>query len=347
MASTLTEAIARSLGDAQAGVLLTKPRFLCVSAFGKEAPHLIEAQNLRPLCPPITWQGTPVRITHEATFIDASDNLHWLIPALAHERKTNPFDGWIIAISAAQLARLGTAKIGETAASIRTAIIGAQDRLSLQLPVYVVVTEMERLWGFGEAFTWSAERQKEPLWGEVLPPLLPREATQQTLSLTLGALVSRANSHVMARLLGEVPPGFPPRAFSHLAEWDNLKTRAEHFFSRFCEPNSFEGIPWVRMLAVGATQPGFGGQPLDWVDVFDARGLHVGSPSPVSRTPGGIPLFDVMAAAVLPERPLVPERLRWLDDPWTMWPLALGTAMTLASTLGWLFLLLRQFASAP
>ncbi len=92
--------------------------------------------------------------------------------------------------------------------------------------------------------------------------------------------------------------------------------------------NAFERAPWLRALAIGSGVPSTG-QRLR----HDAqRMINMGFQPPAQSgtpTPGGMPLHGIVDAVLMPERDIVPTRMRWRDDKFLILMFMLGGVMWL------------------
>ena len=77
--------------------------------------------------------------------------------------------------------------------------------------------------------------------------------------------------------------------------------------------NAYERAPWMRAIAIGSAVPGIGDRQRAGVAQFQNMGLYP-SAMPQGMRPGGLPIHALMKTVVLPEKDLVPLRIRWRDD---------------------------------
>ncbi|MCC6528220.1 MAG: hypothetical protein IT373_36575 [Polyangiaceae bacterium] len=241
------------------------------------------------------------------------ENLRDLCHELRSKRPREAVDGVVVVLSAAMLADSDESTIEATGKAYRTYLSEIMGYLDADVPVYVLVSAYDTLWGFGDAFQWRPERRKEDPWGISLPPGPPSPEVGKQISAAVEGLISRIEAMCFHKLLGEDPPDVRSRALQHLYEARHLVARVQTFLKVFTLATTFERVPWMRALAIGAAVPGTGQRLRYGMENFARLGLGPphGSGTP---TPGGLPIHPLMEDVMLPERDLVPLRTRWRDD---------------------------------
>jgi len=239
--------------------------------------------------------------------------LQELCNELKDKRPREPIDGMVLVVSAQQLADSTDENIEELAKELRRYLIEVAQALAADVPVYVVVTAYDSLWGFGDAFKWTPERRDEEPWGfalrpDVAPAEIPDHVKQQ-----LEGLGARIESMCFAKLSGEEPADVRSRAFQHLLEARDLLRKLGDFMHIIAMANSFERAPWVRALVLGSGTPGTGNRLRYHMAELTSLGLQTPAESGTQQ-PGGMPMHALIDAVLLPERDLVPTRVRWRDD---------------------------------
>jgi len=236
-----------------------------------------------------------------------------LCEELLVKRSREPIDGIILVASAQLLADATEDGVDDFAKALRRELIEVAQALAADVPVYVVVTAVDSLWGFGDVFRWTAERRDEGDWGFSLPPAVMSAESPERVQQELEGLLARLESMCFDKLSSEDPPEERMRAFQHLSEVRHMMERLRQFMHIVTMDNAFERSPWIRALAVGSGVPGTG-QHLRY---SAQRFAHVGFQMPQqsgTATPGGMPLHALLESVLLPERDLVPTRVRWRDD---------------------------------
>jgi type VI protein secretion system component VasK len=239
--------------------------------------------------------------------------LYELCEELQTKRPREPIDGMLLVVSAQFLADSTEEGVEEYANAVRREIVEVVQGLAADVPVYVVLTAYDVLWGFGDAFRWAAHRRDEEPWGFSLPPgTAQNEATKQ-IAAEMDGLGARIESMCFSKLSSEDDPAERVRAFQHLSEARDLLMKMNVFMKVVAMGNSFERAPWVRALAIGSGIPGTGDRLRHGVQKFSQMGMTAPAQSGTPN-PGGMPLHAYIDAVLLPEKDLVPTTTRWRDD---------------------------------
>ena len=239
--------------------------------------------------------------------------LQELCDELKVKRPREPIDGMVLVVSAQILIDSTEEGVDSYAKEQRRLLIEVSQALGADVPVYVVVTAYDTLWGFGDVFRWTAQRRDEEPWGFSLKPGLPIAETPQAVDAELEGLSARIESMCFAKLSTEDPNDERVRAFQHLNEARDLLTKLKSFLHVITMANAFERAPWTRALAIGSGIPGTGNRLRHNIAQLMSMGLHPPRESGTS-TPGGMPLHALLTNVLLPEKDLVPTRIRWRDD---------------------------------
>jgi type VI secretion system protein ImpL len=210
----------------------------------------------------------------------------------------------------------------------RRQLIEVSQAFGADIPVYVVVTAYDTLWGFGDVFRWTAQRRDEEPWGFSLLPGLPPSETPGAVAAALEGLSARIESMCFAKLSTEDPSDERMRAFQHLTDARELCGRLRTFLHVVTMANAFERAPWMRALAIGSGIPGTGNRLRHNIAQLMSVGLHPPAQSG-TLTPGGMPLHALLTHVLLPEKDLVPTRVRWRDDKLSVLTAMLGIVLWL------------------
>ena len=262
--------------------------------------------------------------------------LYELCAELNVKRPREPIDGIVLVISAERLVDGSEDAVDEYGTDLRRHLIEVAQALGADVPVYVVLTAYDTLWGFGDAFRWTAARSDEEPWGFALPPGLQSADAPTRIAQDLEGLNARIESMCFDKLSSEDDPNERARAFQHLSEARDLVLRLTQLMNTVSLANAFERAPWIRALAVGSGIPGSGQRLRHGAHKHANMGLH---PPQQSGTPnpGGMPLHGYLDAVLLPERDLVPTRVRWRDD-------TLLVILMMVGTVGWIGILIVLIA---
>lgn len=251
--------------------------------------------------------------------------------AIKSARPREPVDGVLLVLSAADFVDLGDAELESYALAMRAQLVAAESGFEAEVPTYVLLTRFDTLWGFGEAFQWGPERAREEPWGFVLPESLGGADFKPRLREQLDGLLARFEAHCFARLASDDHPEARARVFQHLAEVRELVQKTGYVLERIATGSAFEKAPWVRSLAVGSAVPGVGDRLRARLARFTNMGLVPAAPAAIR--PGGLPFHAYVRAVLLPERDLVPTRVRFRDDVATVALAGLAAVLTIVATV--------------
>ncbi|MEM9693508.1 MAG: type VI secretion system protein, partial [Myxococcota bacterium] len=263
-------------------------------------------------------------IAPKATFIEPGRNVvgHTAQPGLFTElclllkerRVREPLDGVLLVISAARLADAPSEEAIEAyGKALRRQVVDLNNHVEADVPVYMILTQVEDLWGFGDAFAWGPHRRDEEPWGFSLPLGHRVDNQAELLRQNLEGLTARLESMCFAKLSSEDAWDERARAFQHLTEVRDVMHRLGDLLAVLSMGSAFETAPWLRSLILGSGAPGSGQRLRHGAARFVQMGLHP-PPQSGTRQPGGIPFHAFLDYVLLPERDIVPTKVRWRDD---------------------------------
>ena len=277
---------------------------------------------------PATYEGQFCQywISQEAVVVEAREPivgpnkqaalLRELCEELRRVRSREPLDGFILVVSATDVADRQDENLEGHSQHLRSYLIEACRTLEADVPVYVIVNRYDTLWGFAEVFGWSADRAKEDAWGFVIPADVP---TQNTLPKTLEGLAglsARIEATCLAELSSEVGVEQRIRAFQHLVESRVFLEKLRELLKVISHSSAYERAPWLRAVTLGAAVPGVGDRIRASIEKLQTMGVMQNPYDPHrSQRPGGLPLFTFFRSIVLPEKELVPLKTKWRHDP--------------------------------
>ncbi len=257
------------------------------------------------------------------------ETLMALCQELKYKRPREPLDGLILLLDARLLADASEETVERHGKMLRRYLVEVGQALDADVPTYVVLTGIDVLWGFGDAFQWTQERSREEPWGFVLPfGVMGTPAIEQVQRETEG-LLARLESTCFAKLSSEEHPDVRVRSYQHLAELRALIAKVREVLLIVTTQNAFERSPWIRALAIGSGVPGTGDRLRHRAEQFVGMGYAPPRESG-TRQPGGMPLYALLENVLLPERDIVPTARRWRDDKLTL----VLTGFALLSWLG-------------
>jgi type VI protein secretion system component VasK len=323
------------------------PWYLVLGEPGSGRSAAIHAMNLTwpqgdgPLRTGLPTQLCTFWLPQEAVFIEPESNvlgprrnpelLKELCDELLKKRPREPLDGVVLVLSVAEFIDLDEKSLETHANAIRQYLVEVGRRLHADVPVYVVLTRYDTVWGFGDVFQWTPDRMREDPWGFTLPADTPSQESLPRIQKELDGLNARFEAFCLAKLAGEDHPENRTRAFQHLAEVRALMAKLREVFRVIAMANAFERAPWIRAIAIGSAMPGSGDKLRAGVSRFFNMGYAQGPPPSSSGRPGGLPIHAFMKTVVLPERDLVPLRERWRDDKLIVIGFIVGVLATIAT----------------
>lgn len=336
--ATLMDAQARAVPGHADGPY-SMPWYLVIGEPGTGRSSAIKALNLswprgdgpvpmtqpQPAC--TYWLPEKAVFIEPQSLVVGPNRGHTKLQELCYELKVKrprePVDGIVLVVSAASLADFSDEAVERYGKAVRTYLVEIAQALGADVPCYVVASGYDDLWGFGDVFQWTQERRDEEAWGFSLPVQLPDAKTPERVRTALEALTARIESMCFAKLSSEDPSDVRARAFQHLSEARDVMQKLIEFMNVITMANAFERAPWVRALVLGSAIPGTGQRLRHKVPDFQQMGLAPPNQSGTPQ-PGGMPMHALLEAVLLPERDIVPTRVRWRDDKLFLIALALG-----------------------
>ena len=258
--------------------------------------------------------------------------LGMLCTELKTARPREAIDGVILVLSVAEFADLEEEGVDAYAKSLRTYLIEVGQSLDADVPVYIVVSRYDALWGFADVFQWNKDRAREDPWGFVMSGDVLTAQAKDKMDEELAGLAARLEAFCLAKLSSEDPPDQRARGFQHLVESRLVMAKLRQILHVLAAANAYERAPWIRALTIGSAQPGTG----DKLRASVARFYSMGYAPPVFAPPprpGGLPMHQYMQVVVLPDKDLVPTRTRWRDDKLIVVSLIVGGVLFLVTAV--------------
>ena len=326
------------------------PWYLVLGDPGSGRSTALHAMNLTwtqgdgPLQINIPQQQCTYWLPREAVFIEPEATVLGpnrspdLLKSLGEElRKARPrehLDGILLVINVAMFIDLDEAALEAYANNLRRSLAEVAEALYTDVPVYIVVTRYDTLWGFAEVFQWGVDRKNEEPWGFTLPLDTEPAKAQPKIQEELIGLNARLEAFCLAKLSSDDAPEQRMRGFQHLAEVRTFMEKLTTVLSTISQANSFERAPWIRALALGSAVPGTGDRLRAGMARFANMGLMQAQAIPgASQRPGGLPIHAYMNRVILPERDIVPLRVRWRDDKLVLACFAVGALLWISGLI--------------
>lgn len=105
----------------------------------------------------------------------SADGEEWgaFLDLLSQHRPRQPINGVLITISVQELLQGGVAEIELQAMAVRARLQELRDRIKIEFPVYLLITKLDLVAGFGEFFGDLSEDEKKQVWGATFPLKAP------------------------------------------------------------------------------------------------------------------------------------------------------------------------------
>jgi type VI protein secretion system component VasK len=304
----------------------------------------LRTSNLTMREAPIEGQYCHYWLANEAVMIEAREPLvgpnknlallRDLIECVLKLRPREPLDGIVLVMSATDIAERVEEPLEEHAQHLRSYLIEVCRTLQVDIPVYVVINRYDTLWGFAEVFSWNADRAKEDSWGFLVHPTVPSQDTWTHAQEGLRGLTARVEAQCLMKLSSEDGVEQRIRSFQHLVESRVFLERMFEVLKILSFSSAYERAPWLRSTILGSSVPGAGDRIRAGMARFANMGLAQNPYDPNrSGRPGGLPLHGFLRGVVLPEKELVPLKVRWRDDPICVIGFILGFLFLLSSFL--------------
>jgi len=236
-----------------------------------------------------------------------------LATELRTARPREALDGMLLVMSVAEFVDLDESGIERYAGTLRKYLVEAGIGINADVPVYIVVTRYDVLWGFADVFQWNKDRGREDPWGFVMPGDVATSQAKEKMDEELAGLGARFESFCLAKLSSEDPADQRARAYQHIVKSRLILEKLRAILHILAAANAYDRAPWIRSLTIGSATPGTGDKLRAGVARFFSMGYAPPVFTPPAR-PGGLPMHQYMQVVVLPDKDLVPTRTRWRDD---------------------------------
>ncbi len=294
--------------------------------------------------------------TDEAVLIDTAgrfttqdsdkqaDHATWLgfLDLLKKYRRRQPVNGVIVALSCTDLLQAEDATIDSHAREIRARLSELEQRLDIQLPVYLLLTKADLIAGFNEFFADLGEHEREQVWGTTLPlDTSTGHSEPFRIDADLDGLVQRLAERQLERLQSERDYERRAAIFNFPAEFASIKPQVARLIDKIAYRSDYQGSVNLRGLYFSSgTQEG---TPIDRLMQSIAGGFGIAAPPPFSqRGNRSYFLTNLLRDVIFGEAGLVRydpklrrrERL-WRTSGWTAASLAIIGAI---GVWGWSYL---------
>ena len=190
-------------------------------------------------------------------------------------RPRRPLNGVFLSISVGDLLTQGPEARSTLAASIRARLLELDAKLATRLPVYVLVTKTDLLYGFADYFDDLGKEQRAQVFGFTLPVEEGARVAEQGMSAAFqrefAHLHQRVNDGLIARMQRETDGARRAAIFGFPAQFGAIGPLVSDLLEQVFTGSRFAQPPWVRgVYFTSGTQEG---SPIDRVMGSLARGF--------------------------------------------------------------------------
>lgn len=231
-----------------------------------------------------TWH-----IGNEAVFVDISSLLapqrdaEWQIflKILAKMRPSAPLNGVILALTCEHVRDKDARLRKSEEISIQKNLQRIQDRLQEKFPVYVVVSEIDQLTGFGEFFGDLAENERGQILGWSRESSFNDFLNLETINENINKIKSKIEIRMLRKMAAQRNTENVDLIYTFVEEFNGLLRGAAGFIGRVFDPNTYldpvsvRGFYFVGLQSGARQTPAadlrLGGQTV----IGDGRNLHL------------------------------------------------------------------------
>jgi type VI secretion system protein ImpL len=251
-------------------------------------------------------------LTNEAILLDTAgrwsteddDRDEWLafLEILKTTRPQKPINGILVAVSVAEL-QSGEEETSALARKLRERVDEVMGRLSMVVPVYLLVTKCDLIPGFIETFGELRDKDRGQIWGISLPLVADPTDRQALLGERMGELVRVLETRALQRIGEERSLDARPRVYEFPQQFSALRGNITDLCAHLFAGNAFQDTPIMRgVYFTSGTQEG---KPIDriMVKMAEAFGIRPRVSSAVAPTkPKSYFVRDVFNRVVIPDR---------------------------------------------
>jgi len=229
-------------------------------------------------------------------------------------RPRRPLNGVFLTVSVSDLLARNAEARSALAASIRARLLELDTRLATRLPVYVVVTKSDLLYGFGEYFEDLGKEQRAQVFGFTLPPEEGTQIEEKGLAAVFerefALLHGRIDDGLLQRMQRETDGTRRAAIFGFPAQFGAIGPVLSDLLDQVFTGSRFAQPPWVRgVYFTSGTQEG---SPIDRVMGSLARsfGLERAILPPQKGSGRSYFLTSLLRDVVFPEQRLAGADIR-------------------------------------
>jgi type VI secretion system protein ImpL len=186
---------------------------------------------------------------------------------LKKARPRRPLNGVFLTVSVADLLAQNVEQRSALAAALRARLLELDGKLATRLPVYVLVTKVDLLYGFVDYFADFGKEQRAQVFGFTLPSAESARIAEQGLGAAFqrefGLLRQRLNNGLVERMQQESDGTRRGAIFGFPAQFGALAPALGELLDQVFTGSRFAQPPWVRgVYFTSGTQEG---SPIDRV----------------------------------------------------------------------------------
>ncbi|MDR6853770.1 type VI secretion system membrane subunit TssM [Variovorax guangxiensis] len=256
-------------------------------------------------------------------------------------RPRRPLNGVFLTVSVQDLLSHNAEQRSTLAASIRARLLELDAKLATRLPVYVLVTKSDLLYGFGEYFADLGKEQRAQVFGFTLPAeegaVVDEKGLTDAFHREFGLLHGRVNDALIQRMQRETDGTRRAAIFGFPAQFGSIEPLLADLLEQVFTGSRFTQPPWVRgVYFTSGTQEG---SPIDRVMGALSRsfGLERAILPPQKSSGRSYFLTSLLRDVVFPEQRLAGAdvKLERRRHGLRVAALAAMTLVTLALLAGW------------
>lgn len=251
---------------------------------------------------------------NEGVFIDLAgslidDDAEWdtCLELIKHYRKLQAVNGILVLVGLPNLAAMSHSSADASARALRTRLTQVMQRLGVVCPVYLVLTQCDRVFGFRETFSSLAGVERDQVWGTTFPNRADVEQPAKRFEEEFGRLRDQLSARMPFRI-GTAGSADEARAVMVFPrQLAALQDAVVRFIEVLFQSSAFQESPLLRgVYFTCATEQG---DPMDYVLDGVARAVGVttgiGPSAPRSPSPRSAFIKGLLTGIVTPDAALV------------------------------------------
>ena len=183
---------------------------------------------------------------HQAKQSETSTEWQELLDLLKNNRRREPINGVIVAVSADSLASAPVEKLKEQAAHARERLDEVSQSLGVKFPVYLTVTKCDLIVGFNEFWAGLPDKANAQAAGEVNPDPLHNSDPARFFDKAFHRICERVDRIRLAQIVEEERETAAQRMFLFPAELKSLQVPLKAFVDVLFRPSSYRDVPFLR-----------------------------------------------------------------------------------------------------